>query len=119
MRLIPSQYVKPYVKRSKNDAAYGEATCEAATQPNMRFAPTKTRETRVLPLLHSARSQLVSQRTAMINCVRSGLAEFGIVFSSGVASAALLLNRVAADNKRIPQTRTGSFAGYRRSDSLV
>jgi transposase len=103
VKLIPAQYVKPYVKRSKTDAADAEAICEAVARPNMRFVPVKTRDTQAINLLHNARSQLVSQRNALINCVRSGLAEFGIVFSAGMAGTTLLLDRATADNKRIPK----------------
>jgi transposase len=103
VKLIPAHYVKPYVKRSKTDAADAEAICEAVTRPNMRFVPIKTREIQALSLLHTARSQLVSQRLAMINCVRAGLAEFGLVFAVGMAGTGLLLDRAAANNKGIPE----------------
>jgi transposase len=102
VKLIPVQYVKPYVKRSKTDAADAEAICEAVARPNMRFVPIKTRETQAMNLLHVTRSQLVAQRTAMINCLRSGLAEFGIVSSPGMGGAKAVLKSAATD-KRIPK----------------
>jgi len=103
VKLMPAQYVRPYVKRAKTDSADAEAICEAVARPNMRFVPIKTREIQALNLLHSARSQLVNQRNALINCLRSGLAEFGIVVPAGMAGTTLLLNRATADNTRIPK----------------
>ena len=70
VRLIPPQYVKPYVKRNKTDAADAEAICEAVGRPNMRFVPIKTREQQAVLALHRVRSLLVRQRTATINALR-------------------------------------------------
>jgi len=109
VKLIPAHYVKPYVKRSKTDAGDAEAICEAVTRPTMRFVLIKTREIEALNLLHTARSQLVSQRTAMINCLRSGLAEFGIVVPVGMAGAASLLERVATNHARVPKPSRGQL----------
>jgi transposase len=102
VRLVPPQYVKPYVKRSKTDAADAEAICEAVTRPNMRFVPVKTPEAQALGFLHTARAQLVSQRTAMINCLRSALAEFGMISPTGASRAKGLVDGAIA-NKRIPE----------------
>ncbi len=79
VRLIPPAYVKPYVKRQKNDAADAEAICEAVTRPNMRFVPIKTPEQQGCLVLHRTRHLLVRQQTATINSIRAHLAEFGIV----------------------------------------
>ncbi|WP_085031339.1 IS110 family transposase [Ensifer aridi] len=83
VRLIPPQYVKPYVKRNKTDAADAEAICEAATRPNMRFVPIKTRDQQAVLALHRSRSLLVRQRTASINAVRGLVGEFGLVAAKG------------------------------------
>lgn len=81
VRLIPPQYVKPYVKRNKTDAADAEAICEAVGRPNMRFVPIKTREQQAV--LDRVRSLLVRQRTATINALRGLLTEFGVVAGKG------------------------------------
>src|SRR5471030_2644455 len=79
VRLMPPAYVKPYVKRQKNDAADAEAICEAVTRANMRFVPTKTPEQQSGLLLHRTRHLFIRQQTAVINAIRGHLAEFGIV----------------------------------------
>src|SRR3954453_13929758 len=78
-RLMPPQYVRPYVKTSKHDAADAEAICEAVTRPGMRFVPVKGEDQQALLMLHRVREQLLKQRTATINALRAHLAEFGIV----------------------------------------
>ena len=83
VKLIPPQYVKPYVKRNKTDAADAEAICEAVGRPNMRFVPIKTREQQAVLALHRARSLLVRQRTATINALRGLMTEFGVVAARG------------------------------------
>lgn len=94
VRLIPPQYVKPYVKRNKTDAADAEAICEAVTRPNMRFVPVKTREQQAILALHRVRSLLVRQRTASINAVRGLLSEFGLVAGKGSSRVVELRRRV-------------------------
>src|SRR6266446_879522 len=79
VRLMPPAYVKPYVKRQKNDAADAEAICEAVTRANMRFVPTKTPEQQSCLMLHRTRHLFIRQQTAVINSIRAHLAEFGIV----------------------------------------
>ena len=79
VRLMPPAYVKPYVKRQKNDTTDAEAICEAVTRPNMRFVPTKTVEQQSCLMLHRARHLFLRQQTAVINSIRAYLAEFGIV----------------------------------------
>jgi len=83
VRLMPPAYVKPYVKRQKNDATDAEAICEAVTRPNMRFVPTKTVEQQSCLMLHRARHLFIRQQTAVINSIRAYLAEFGIVAPVG------------------------------------
>jgi transposase len=79
VRLIPPSYVKPYVRRGKNDAADAEAICEAVARPSMRFVPIKSADQQAVLMLHKTRELLIKQRTMLINALRCHLAEFGIV----------------------------------------
>ena len=79
VRLMPPQFVRPYVKTNKNDAADAEACCEAVQRPGMRFVPTKTIEQQAAMALHRVRDHLISRRTATINALRGHLAEYGVV----------------------------------------
>ena len=79
VRLMPPAYVKPYVKRHKNDATDAEAICEAVTRANMRFVATKTPEQQSCLTLHRARHLFIRQQTSVINAIRAHLAEFGIL----------------------------------------
>ncbi len=81
---MPARYVKPYVKRNKNDAADAEAICEAVTRPTMRFVEIKTPEQQSVLMLHRTRQLFVRQRTMLINAFRAHLAEFGIVAGAGL-----------------------------------
>lgn len=83
VRLIPPAYVKPYVKRQKNDAADAEAICEAVTRPNMRFVPIKSTERQAVLMLHRTRDLFMRQRTMTLNAARAHLAEFGIITAQG------------------------------------
>ena len=83
VRLIPPQYVKPFIKTNKNDAADAEAICEAVVRPTMRFVPAKTVEQQAATMLHRTRALLIRQRTQLINAVRGHLAEFGLVARKG------------------------------------
>ena len=80
---MPAAYVKPYVKRQKNDAADAEAICEAVTNANMRFVATKTLEQQSRLMLHRTRRPFIRQQTAVINSIRAHPAEFGIVAPVG------------------------------------
>lgn len=103
VRLMPPAYVKPYVKRQKNDAADAEAICEAVTRANMRFVPTKTPEQQSGLMLHRARHLFIRQQTAVINAIRAHLAEFGIVAPVGRNGVEQLLSVVAdPTDKRLP-----------------
>jgi transposase len=84
VRLIAPQFVKPYVKTNKNDAADAEAICEAVTRPAMRFVPIKTVESQSLLSLHRARQGFIKARTAQANQIRGLLMEFGIVIPQGI-----------------------------------
>src|SRR5476651_1067534 len=104
VRLMPPAYVKPYVKRQKNDAADAEAICEAVTRANMRFVATKTPEQQSCLMLHRARHLFIRQQTAVINAIRAHLAEFGIVAPVGRNGFEQLLGVVADSNdKRLPE----------------
>lgn len=103
VRLMPAQYVKPYVKRSKNDAADAEAICEAVTRPTMRYVPVKTPEQQSVMMLHRVRLMLSRQRTQLSNSMRSHLAEFGIVAPIGRKGVEQLLAVIAnEDDARVP-----------------
>src|SRR5258707_9938196 len=104
VRLMPLAYVKPYVKRHKNDATNAEAICEAVTRRNMRFVPTKTPEQRSCLMLHRTRHLFIRQQTAIINSIRAHLAEFGIVPPVGRRGVEQLLKVVAdANDTRLPE----------------
>ena len=111
VRLMPPAYVKPYVKRQKNDAADAEAICEAVTRPNMRFVPTKTVEQQSCLVLHRTRHLFIRQQTAIINSIRAHLAEFGIVAPVGRRGVEQLLEVIAdANNTRITDVARACIA---------
>jgi transposase len=107
VRLMPPAYVKPYVKRQKNDMADAEAICEAVTRANMRFVPTKAPEQQSCLMLHRTRHLFIRQQTAVINSIRAHLAEFGIVAPAGRRGVTELLHIVAEpSDKRVPEVET-------------
>jgi transposase len=104
VRLMPPAYVKPYVKRQKNDAMDAEAICEAVTRPNMRFVPTKTVEQQSCLMLHRARHLFIRQQTAVINSIRAYFTEFGVVAPVGRRGVEQLLEVVAdTADRRLPE----------------
>jgi transposase len=104
VRLMPPAYVKPYVKRQKNDATDAEAICEAVTRANMRFVPTKTPEQQSGLVLRRTRHLFIRQQTSVINAIRAHLAEFGIVAPVGPRGVEEMLNVVADPNdRRVPE----------------
>ena len=104
VRLMPPAYVKPYVKRQKNDITDAEAICEAVTRPNMRFVPTKAVEQQSCLMLHRARHLFIRQQTAVINSIRAYLAEFGVVAPVGRRGVEQLLEVVADPaDRRLPE----------------
>jgi transposase len=108
VRLMPPAYVKPYLKRQKNDAADAEAICEAVQRPNMRFVPTKTADQQACLTLHRTRHLFIRQQTAVINAIRAHLAEFGIVARVGRGGMDELLDVVAdPDDGRVPDIARG------------
>src|SRR5262247_3965893 len=111
VRLMPPAYVRPYVKRHKNDAADAEAICEAVTRANMRFVATKTPEQQSGLMLHRSRHLLIRQQTSVINAIRAHLAEFGIVAPVGRNGVEQLLGVVADSNdKRLPEVARACVA---------
>jgi transposase len=102
VRLMQASYIKPYVKRQKNDAADAEAICEAVSRPNMRFVPVKSPEQQSVLMLHRARDLLIRQRTMLGNAMRAHLAEFGIIARQGVVGLATLMAAVTED-QAIPE----------------
>jgi transposase len=111
VRLMPPAYVKPYVKRHKNDATDAEAICEAVSRPNMRFVATKTPEQQSCLTLHRTRHLLIRQQTSVINAIRAHLAEFGIVAPVGRNGVDQLLGIVAdASDKRLPEVTRACVA---------
>jgi transposase len=102
VRLIPPIYVKPFVKRQKNDAADAEAICEAAGRPTMRFVVVKTEEQQARAMLFRTRDLLVRQRTQLINALRGHLAEYGIVAPQGPANVKELEQAVEEEKASLP-----------------
>ncbi|MFC4173414.1 IS110 family transposase [Microvirga sp. GCM10011540] len=103
VRLISPAYVKPFVKRQKNDAADAEAICEAAQRPTMRFVVPKSEQAQAAALVFRARDLLVRQRTQIINALRGHLAEFGLVVAKGPAHVSQLVRAVADPEEPIPE----------------
>ena len=111
VRLMPPAYVRPYVKRQKNDAADAEAICEAVTRANMRFVATKTPEQQSCLMLHRTRHLFIRQQTAVINAIRAHLAEYGIVAPIGRNGVEELLGVVAdPSDKRLPEIARACLA---------
>ena len=103
VRLIPPQYVKPFVKTNKNDAVDAEAICEALVRPTMRFAAVKSAEQQSVLMLHRARELLVRQRTMLINALRGHCGELGIVAAQGAPKVADLIEVIEdLEDQRVP-----------------
>lgn len=83
VRLMPPQFVKPYVKSQKNDAADAEAICEAVQRPSMRFVPIKSADQQSVLLLHRTRDLLIRQRSSLVSAIKAHCAEFGIILGGG------------------------------------
>jgi transposase len=111
VQLMPPAYVRPYVKRQKNDAADAEAICEAVTRPNMRFVETKTPEQQSCLMLHRTRQLFIRQQTSVINAIRAHMAEFGIVAPVGRHGVEALLEVVAdVGDNRVPEVARACLA---------
>jgi len=101
-RLIPPAYVKPFVKRQKNDMADAEAICEAAQRPTMRFVTPKSAEAQGAAVVFRTRDLLVRQRTQLINALRGHLAEFGFIVRQGSGHVSKLIDLVADPSSELP-----------------
>lgn len=104
VRLVPAAYVKPFVKRQKNDRADAEAIAEAAMRPTMRFVAVKSAETQGRAVAFRTHQCLVRQRTQLINALRGHLAEFGLVAPKGPASLKVLEVALADETADLPAT---------------
>ena len=99
VKLMAPQFVKPYVKTNKNDAADAEAICEAVSRPTMRFVPMKTAEQQAILALHRARQGFVKARTAQANQIRGLLAEYGLAIPQGIGHIAKRLPEILEDGE--------------------
>lgn len=116
VRIMPAAYVKPYVKRSKNDAADAAAICEAVTRPTMRFVAVKSREQQSLLMVHRSRSLLIRQRTMLVNAIRAHLAELGIVAPVGQRGLKALLAVICdPEDERLPFLARGCLESLVRA----
>lgn len=103
VRIMPAAYVKPYVRRQKNDAADAAGICEAVTRPSMRFIGVRTLENQAALMHHKTREMLVAQRTQLINALRGHLAEIGVIAAQGLRNARELAGLIQAeDDETIP-----------------
>jgi transposase len=102
VRLIPPIYVKPFVKRQKNDAADAEAIVEASLRPTMRFVPVKTADQQSRAMVFKTRDLLVRQRNQIINELRGHLMEYGIVAPAGLTFVKLLVRQIEDPDIDLP-----------------
>ena len=111
VKLIPAQFVRPYVKSNKNDAADAEAICEAAQRPGMRFAALKDLDVQAMLALHRSRRLLIKQRTQTINSLRGQCAEFGVVAPQNRTGVTQLIDLVQdPDDARLPELARTALA---------
>ena len=103
VRLMAPAYVKPFVKRQKNDAADAEAICEAVQRPTMRFVAVKSEVAQAAAVVFRTRDILVRQRTQIINALRGHLAEFGLVVAQGPAHVTKLVMAVQDPDHMLPE----------------
>ena len=114
VKMMPAQYVKPFVKTNKNDAADARAIVEAMDRPDMRFVQVKTTDQQTVLLAHGVREQLIKQRTQTVNALRSHLAEFGVIYPKGIQH----VNRICELVRERQEPEVPRFA-YRLLDLLV
>ena len=117
VKLIPPAYVKPVVKRQKNDAADAEAICEAAQRPTMRFVPVKDEAQQANGVVFRPRDLLVRQRTQCINALRGHLSEYGYVVPQSITHAETLISCVNGPNTSVPESAR-SMIGCRHLSGL-
>jgi transposase len=101
-RMMPPAYVKPYIRRQKNDAADAAAICEAVTRPSMRFVAVRSLENQAALMRHKTREMLVSQRTQLLNALRGHLTEVGVIAPQGLRFARELAEFIEACDETIP-----------------
>src|ERR1700689_1427465 len=109
VRLMPPAYVKPYLKRNKNDGRDAEAICEAVGRPTMRFVAVKSVEQQATMAVHTTRALLVRQRTMAANALRAALGELGIVAAQGIRGLRELMARLETAKAEIPELRRGTL----------
>jgi transposase len=109
VRLIAPAYVKPFVKRQKNDAADAEAICEAAQRPTMRFVPVKSEAQQASAAVFRARDLLVRQRTQLLNALRGLLAEHGWVAPKGLFHASAIMAKIEGPSCELPASARDVF----------
>lgn len=102
VRLMPPSYVRPYVKRQKNDAADAEAICEAVTRPTMRVVEVKSVEQQSVMVLHQVRLMLMGQRTQLSNAIRGHMAEFGLAAPIGRQGLGTLVRLISEGDDQVP-----------------
>jgi transposase len=102
-RLMPAAYVKPYIKRNKNDDRDAEGVCEAMGRPTMRFVAVKSVESQAVLVLHRTRGLLVRQRTMAANALRSALSEFGVVAAQGLKGLRSLMEELEEEASAVPE----------------
>jgi transposase len=117
--LIPPSYVKPFVKRQKNDAADAEAICEASQRPTMRFVQIRGEAAQAAAVVFRARDLLVRQRTQIINALRGHLAEFGLVVAKGPAHVGRLIAQAEDYTRSLPHFVRPTFDAPDRSPTFV
>lgn len=105
IRLIPAQFVKPFVKSQKNDYADAQAIAEAVQRPTMRFVPIKTEDQLDVQAMHRVRERLLEQRTSLVNQLRAFLLERGLVVRTGRAYLWRVLSEVMTEAERITSPR--------------
>ena len=103
VKMIPPAYVKPYVKRQKNDAADAAAICEAVTRPSMRFVAVRSIENQAALMSHKVREMLVAQRTQLLNSLRGHLAEVGVIAAQGITNGRALAALIEAGHEEVPE----------------
>ncbi len=116
VKLTPPIYVKPYVKRGKNDTVDAAAICEAMSRPNMRFVAIKSEDQQATLMAHKTRELLIKQRTMSVNALRGHLAEFGVIAAKGIGHVEELVERAAgADLPAMVQATLGVLLAQLRS----
>jgi len=109
VKMIAPQFVKPYLKRGKNDAADAAAICEAMSRPTMRFVPAKSEDEQAALMLVNVRERLIRVQTQLVNAIRGHAAEFGLTAVKGVRNVSSLLQRVSED-KTVPAMARDLFS---------